>query len=127
MCDNDIRCLKMNDIYLERVMELKYLGIYLDENLSWSSHVNSIGTKISKSIGIIRRLNRVLPEKILKTLYYALIHPHINYCMLLWGYNSEKIKRLQKQAVRAVTQSHFRAHSSNIFFKLNILKVEDLF
>ena len=63
----------------------------------------------------------------MKSLYHTFIHPHINYCILLWGFNSEKIKRLQKQAIRAVTRSHFLAHSSNLFHQLNILKFDDIF
>ena len=119
--------LKLNGVILERVSEFLYLGIYLDENLSWDPHVNYIATKMSKNMGILRRLKHTLPKNILKTIYHSLITPHLNYGILVWGFNNTRIEKLQKQAIRIITHLHSRAHTSNLFKELNILKLEDIF
>ena len=117
----------LNGEILERVNEFLYLGTFLDENLTWDSHINYISNKISKSIGILRRLKFAVPRNILRTIYFALIHPHLNYGTLTWGFNLNRIEKLQKQAVRIITHSYYLEHTSNLFKRLRILKIEDIF
>ena len=119
--------LKLNNQIIERVTEFLYLGIYLDENLSWDSHVNYIGNKISKNNGMLRRLKHTLPRNILKTIYLSLINSHLNYGILLWGFNLERIDNLQKQAIRIISHSYYLSHTMNLFKQLKILKIEDIF
>ena len=57
----------------------------LDSKLSFSSHVNYIKSKISKSVGIIFRLSSDVPKVLLARLYYALVLPYLNYCNIKWG------------------------------------------
>ena len=125
--NTDIPQLKLNGILLEKVSNFLYLGIYLDDDLSWTSHVNRTANKISKSNGILRRLKHTLPQSILKTLYSTLINPHLNYGILVWGFKIDRIAKLQKQSMRIITHSYFLAHSGNLFNQLGILKVEDIF
>ena len=79
------------------------LGIVLDEFLSWAPHVKMISTKISRTLGIIKRVRHFLPFKGLKCLYNALIVPHLNYGLKLWGTNLKAIFLLQKKAIRVIT------------------------
>ena len=67
--------LTLNNKTLERVDNFLYLGIYLDQDLSWDSHINYIANKISKNISIMHRLKYTVPKNILKTLYFSLINP----------------------------------------------------
>ena len=75
----------------------------------------------------MRRLKHSVPKHILKTIYFALINPHINYGTLLWGFNMERIVILQKKAIRIISHTYNLAHTSNLFKQFNILKVEDIF
>merc|ERR1712055_410205 len=59
---------KINNLFLERVFEYRYLGIYLDDSLSWSTHLNYIANKISKTNGLLNRLKQMLPKQILTTI-----------------------------------------------------------
>jgi len=63
----------------------KLLGVLIDENLSFQSHINYVRTKLSKSIFIINRVKNILPQKSLKDLYFALIHSHLTYCPIIVG------------------------------------------
>ena len=92
----NIPSLNINDTDIERVTEFNFLGIIIHQHLKWDSHINKIALKISSATGIIYKL-KILPKKILLTLYNTLILPHIHYGILLWGYNLNKICILQKK------------------------------
>ena len=62
-----------------------FLGVILDENLSWKSHFSHIANKISKSIGVIYKASFCLPLESLRTLYYSTIYPYLQYCVIVWG------------------------------------------
>ena len=52
-----------------------FLGIIVNQNLTWTDHLPLHKNKISKNIGVIRRLNKILPLYSLRMLYYTLINP----------------------------------------------------
>ena len=85
--------------------------------------------KVAKSIGLLYKLNRFLPETILKTLYTSLIHPYLSYGIEAWHgtyqNNASKIFVLQKKAIRAINNLAYNKHT-NAYFKCNkILKLSD--
>ena len=111
---------------LNELLNLIFLGIVLNECLTWNSHIQKIACKIAIVIGIISRLKRFLPCDIHKTIYNALIQPHLNFGILLWGNNIKRILKLQKWAVRAITCSKYNAHTDPIFKTLNLLNIKDI-
>ena len=68
-----------------------------------------------------------LSSKTKLTLYYSLIYRYITYCNSTWSStyitNLNRIYCLQKRAVRAITNSDYRAHSAPLFSKLKILDI----
>ena len=62
----------------------KFLGIHLDKKLNFVNHITEMSMKVVKSIGLLYKLNRFLPEIILKTLYTSLIHPYLSYGIKAW-------------------------------------------
>ena len=117
----------INDTPIEQVSEFNFLGIMLDECLTWNSHIQKIASKISSVNGTISRLKRFLPSEILKVIYNALIQPHLNYGILLWGKNTKRIFKLQKWALRGITSSKYNAHTDPLFIQLKLLKVHDMY
>ena len=105
----------------------KFLGVYIDQHLTWKDHISHICKKISKSVGIIYRSRFYLSTKTKLSLYYTLIYPYITYCNIAWSStyvtNVNRIFYLQKRAVRAITNSSFRAHSTPLFSQLGILDI----
>ncbi len=77
-------------------------------------------------IGILNRLKHFLPIQIKLTLYNSLILSHINYCLLIWGYENERVTKLQKKAVKIITTANTMLTQKQIFKKLKLLKVEDI-
>ena len=105
----------------------KSLGVYLDEHLTWKYHMNFVCKQIAKSVGILSRTRFYLSCKTKLMLYYTLIYPYITYCNSTWSStnvpNLYRIYYLQKRAVRAVTNSGYRAHTAPLFSKLKILDI----
>ena len=67
-----------------------------------------------------------LPSYILRTLYFTLIHSHLNYAILTWGYKCNRLNKLQKRLIRVVTSSKYNAHTDPLFKITQILKLQDL-
>ena len=105
----------------------KFLGLIVDEHLSFKLHINHLISKISSNIGIISRMRRYINIKTAITLYYSLIHPHLNYCNLIWASIYSTILHLllilQKIFVRVALSLPFNAHiyHETNFFHAGIL------
>jgi len=112
------------------VSDTKFLGIYIDENLNWKRHVSEIYARVSKSVGMLNRVKKFLSKACLKMLYDSFILSQIVYCNIIWGWASnttlEKLKILQKRAVRIINHSQYRESTKQIFKSLNILKLVNL-
>ena len=98
-----------NHIYLDgrkltRVYEAKFLGITLDHNLTWRSHINSICKTCCRNIGVLNKLKHFLPKPNMYQLYYTLILPFLTYGILLWGNANrnrlDRIVKLQKKSCK---------------------------
>jgi len=118
--------LKIDGTDINRVKEFNFLGLIINENLNWKTHSEKVSNSISKTIGILNRLKHFLPLNIKTTLYNSLILSHINYCLLVWGYDHTRMKKLQKRAIRTLTVSKYNAHTEPLFKSLNLLKIEDM-
>ena len=80
--------LQINNSNIQSTSEFNFLGLHINTKLNWDTHVNVIGNKISRVIGIIKKLQIIFPKEILLSIDNALILPHINYCLLSWGSGS---------------------------------------
>jgi len=78
---------------------IKFLGVYIDSNLNFRRHVDVVCGKVSRSVGVVRRLVPYVPVRVLIKLYYSLIYPHLTYGVLAWGnssmHNIGRVERLQ--------------------------------
>ena len=118
--------IKIDGTIINCVDDFNLLGVTLDKHLTWKSHINKVSNKIARTIGILNRLKLFLPQSAKCMIYNSLILSHINYGILLWGYQCDRITKLQKKAVRKVTNSKYNAHTDPLFKSLNLLKVTDI-
>ena len=123
--------LKLNGTTLLESTKIKYLGIILDDRLTWKHHIYELRKKLNRSIGIIYKMKNLAPLKILLSLYYALFHSHLNYGICVWGNASEQelhhIYLSQKKVIRILTNSDYLANTAPLFAKTGILKLDDIF
>ena len=120
----------LNDTLLERVKCTKFLGVLIDECLTWKNHIDCMAKTVSRNIGVMNKLKFCIPNRILHTLYCSLILPYLNYGILIWGNTCksylDKLVKLQKWAVRTVSKSHYRSHTGPLFAKNCFLTVNDM-
>ena len=116
----------INDKRIERVNTFNFLGIVINEHLSWKPHCDYIANKLTKVNGIMNRLKNFLPYHIMKTIYFSMFQSHLNYGLLLWGYDCNRIFKLQKRALRTITKSKYNSHTEPLFKFCYILKLNDL-
>ena len=77
--------LTIDNIPIEQSDKTKFVGIIINQDLTWTDHLSLLQNKISKNIGVIRRIRKNLPLYTLRMLYYALINPYFDYCNIVWG------------------------------------------
>ncbi|XP_065656738.1 uncharacterized protein LOC136082088 [Hydra vulgaris] len=79
----------IDELEIKRETFTSFLGIYLDENVTWKPHIDYICTKVSKNIGVLYKSRNYLNKTILIQLYYSFIHSYINYANIAWGSTSK--------------------------------------
>jgi hypothetical protein len=116
-----------NGKVLKKEHVVKFLGVLIDENLSWTEHVTYICKKISKSVGIFYRSRFCLSTNTKLMLYYTIIYPYLTYCNIAWGStyptNLNSLLLMQKRAVRAITNACYCAHTKSLFSQLKLLDI----
>jgi hypothetical protein len=123
--------IELDGIRLCRVTSTKFLGVIVDENLSFKFHIEAISNTISRNIGILNKLKHFFPKNILLCVYCSLVQSYLTYGILVWGNTHniylDNLLKMQKRAVRYITMSHYRAHSSPLFKDLKLLTIYDLY
>ena len=116
----------LNGIPIKRVKSFNFLGIILNEHLTWTDHTAHISQKIVPVIALIMRLKNQLPTHILKMIYNSLILSRLHYGNILWGRSPGNLIKLQKKAIRAVVGAGYNSHTMPILKKLNLLSLPDI-
>ena len=115
--------------YIGRISEVKYLGLILNEFLSWSTYYTLLKKKLNRAICLLSKVRHFTSQHLLKTLYYFLFNSHLIYGCQEWGqYQGTEFKKketLQKKAIRIITFSPNNAPVSKEMHKLRILKLKD--
>jgi hypothetical protein len=121
---------KLNNTYIERVNEYKYLGLIIDSGLKWTAHINYIKFKIFPFIGILKRLKSVLTINIKKQIYFSFVQSHLNYLNIIWGSAAKThikcIKVLQNYAIKNIYNLNFWEPTTNIYKIANLPSLDTL-
>ena len=124
-----IPCLSfsINGLQIENVYNFNFLGLTINCHLDWKPHLNSIGIKIARVIGLLRKLKYTLPTQVLRSIYNSLILPHMHYALLAWGTQCNKIELLQKKALRVIFSKSPIAHTDPLLKIMSQPKLSDLY
>ena len=122
--------LTIDDNKIHSTSQTKFLGVIIDEKLNWNKHISHITSKVARGIGIIIKARKFLPRDAILSLYYSFIYPYLTYCNLIWGNacatHLERLKILQKKAVRIIAGVTPRTHSDPLFKQLKLLKINEI-
>ena len=123
--------IKIGTHTIERVRQIKYLGVIFDGKLTWRPHIKYLCCKLSSGSWALYKLKSYVDTATLKLVYYSLIHSHLQYCIATWGSASvtalDPLKKLRKRVVRSISESSFRAHTAPLFSQLQLLKINDIY
>lgn len=130
-------CLSNNKLNCECSDELKitdsikYLGVVIDKNLKWTEQISNINTKIRKLIYKFYHLRNIMPNYVLKTLYYALAESIIRYGITIWGgtypTNLETLKISQKYLIKVILNKNKQYPSEQLFEEFQVFDISLLY
>ena len=122
---------KLGDNNVNIIDSCKFLGVFIDNKLSFKNHVKYITNKISRNSGIFYEIHKNLPIKARLNYYYGFIYPYLTYNVIIWGNASESfirdIRTQQKRFVRTLADVSYYEHTNPLFYKYKILKFTDIY
>ena len=108
---------------------VKFLGVLSDETQSFRFRLAELSKKLSGVTGILFKCRHLLPQEVLKTLYYATFFPFIQYGIFVWGLTHKSylnsVYIIQKRVIKANTFNDVMSQSGPLFHQLEILKLQD--
>lgn len=128
---NENKTQELNIFYdhCRKIEPVKFLGIVVQNDLKWQSHINYIIPKINKGIFMIRKLSSTVSTDVLLSIYYGYLHSHLSYGTLIWG-NSSYANCLfvaQKKSVRLICKMPFRHPCKELFIKLGLMSLPSMY
>ena len=123
-----IMSIKIDNTMLPFVKEAKFLGIWLDEKLSWNVHSSKLINKLKRNIHLLSNHRNFLDKHTLKLIYLAQTQSHLNYGLILWGNMAScealnKIRSLQNKCMRMITP---KQKVQTTYKDLNLLELTEL-
>jgi hypothetical protein len=124
---------KEDDKYLKHTKTAKLLGLLIQKNMKYNETITQIIKKLQPIMHSFKYAKKFLPTKIMRNLYYSLIHPHFMLNMTIWGTENEKktyiqpLIRIQKRIIRLMVNTYPRAHTKPIMTKHKIMNLTNLY
>ena len=113
--DNEL-ALTINNVVLTRVAATNFLGIIIDDKLSWKPHIQSVQSKLSSVLSIMYKASKLINTSGMYILYCSLFHPYLSYCNEIWGNkypsNVKCLFTLQKKVIRLICNADRLAHTN---------------
>ena len=120
----------LNGFKIERARSTKFLGMHLDDNLSFQIHITSIVRRLSKYVPIMYNLRKFLPIEALRTIYNGIIYPNLFYGNPIWGSSAavhiKPLLILQKKLIRIMCYKSRTEHTAPLFKFLYLLTLDKI-
>lgn len=117
-----------NEIEIERAETVKYLGVIIDQNLNWKSHITQSKNKLAAITGIFRKITTYIPKEHKRQLFIAMFSSRLNYGILVWSSAFEtdlkQTQKLQNKAIRNLFQHNRFERTKAIHEENTILTIK---
>lgn len=117
----------MNNEVIARTNSEKYLGLILDNQLTWIPHIKSIKSKIISLTGALRNIVHCLPLNVRYRIYNSLVKPHLDYLIEIWGSaaksNLKIIQITQNKLIKTLFKYDYLTSSEILYKKTKIMNV----
>ena len=122
--------IRINNCSIEYVKHFRYLGIIMDERLSFKQHIAFVKTKLAYLQGFIYSLKPYLTSETLKIVYYSYIYPHLLLHSIIWGGSASThmatVQVAQNKIVRTMNKAEYTS-TNDLYVRFQIAKVSDIF
>lgn len=101
----------------------RFLGLVIDNTLSWKEHVVELSAKLNKACYAIRAIQPFMTLEVLKSVYFSYVHSVMSYGIIFWGnsHHSNNVFKIQKRIIRIITNSGRRDSCRQLYKQLQIL------
>lgn len=127
-CGSDDNCCCPS---ITKVASTKYLGIVLDQRLTWQSHIDLVAGRIRKLTWIFKMLRHVADKKLLKLVYIALAQSIITYCLTVWGGALKTkflmVERAQRALLKVMYFKNRRFSTQALYAVADVLTIRKLY
>ena len=110
--------------------ETKYLGMIMDEHLTFKNHMDTVKLKLNRANGLLAKLRHYVNLTLLRTIYYAIFEPHLRYGCQLWGQTQtqvlQNIEQIQNKALRILNFKNPWDPIEQIYKESKIFKLKDI-
>ena len=120
--------IKVDNITIQNTNETKFLGIWLDEHLKWTTHIQKLILKLTRNTNLLKYNQNLMPTITKKLVYHSHVASHIQYGLLLWGNNAteSQLNKLQKIQNKSLKYLLPKENPITAGQKLNILNIRDM-
>ena len=126
----NVREIATKNMVINRVDAVKYIGVTIDEKLTWNAHVEYVCNSLIKFFGIFKQLRHKVITNIVRQLYHAFIYSKIKYGLEVYGNTSSrnisKLQVMQNKLLKYVMRFDIRTETNLLHTTLDIMKVEDI-
>src|SRR3978361_1248381 len=110
---------------------IKFLGLFIDECLSWKIHIENVKNKILPYIGIISKLKYYISLHYLKIIYFSFIYSNLQYLASVWSMAYDNylnpIKVLQNKAIKFMDNLPYLEPTINLYKPNKLLNIENVY
>ena len=129
--NNNIIRLYLNGVELTQVTSVKFLGVTMDERLSWKNHIQEIQSSLINYSGIFYKIRNKIPQNVLKNLYFATVYPKLLYAIEIYANTCPTyltdLKIINNKLLRILQNKPKSTCIDDLYKTFNTLPVDKLF
>ena len=129
-CNNSVSKVQLCNTEIKQANCCKYLGLFLDNHLTFKHHIDYVNNKLIKFVSIFYKLRDKLNTQILQMIYFSFVYPHILYGIELYANTSKTALKslivLNNKILRVLQQQPYRTHTAELYKRYNTLPIPEL-
>ena len=122
--------METDNMPIKRVQMVQYLGIIVDENLYWNTHVDYVCMSLVEFFGIFNHVKHFVSKRIAGQLYFSFIYSRINYGIEAYGSCADehlsKLQVMQNKLLKLLLKIDYRTSTSLLHYNMALLKFADI-